>query len=183
MTASKLGIWSSQISSVRSSCINEAMNWSPPFNRGEIELHESFKSVPAVFAKLSWRFSITQRLLCPCWNPKIFHWFVNVLSRYDLLGSLVTVKTAICLQHSGLAAFVLKIPMVILTTLSTVDCCVVYTIHLLASHVLSGTTQCKYFFKKLEGFNPILYKSTKLMVFIVLEIWQNFFKHAHVGWL
>ena len=56
--------------------------------------------------------------------------------------------------------------MVILTTLSTVDGCVVYTIHLLALHVLSGTTQYKYSCKKLEGF----YKSTKLMVFIVLVI-------------
>ena len=39
-------------------------------------------------------------LQCPCWVPAIYHWCVDILSRYDLFWWLEPEKIAFCLQRS-----------------------------------------------------------------------------------
>ena len=58
---------------------------------------EVLESVPAVSAKLSWNFC----LQFPCWKPTRYHRFVDILSRFNLFGWLVSEKIAICLQRPG----------------------------------------------------------------------------------
>ena len=69
-----------------------------------IELKQSYsetlESVPAVFAKLSWKCHL---FLSCCsahagkqWKPTIFHWFIYMLLRHDLFWWLVPERITFC---------------------------------------------------------------------------------------
>ena len=87
----ELPIWQGWFCSVGSPCIAEVIHWSQPSHTVEKLLFwfnsENLESAPSFCVKLSCILktsSVTKRLQCLCCQPTIYHWFVDILPRYDL---------------------------------------------------------------------------------------------------
>ena len=92
----ELPIWQRSSCSFGSPCIAEAIHWSQPSHRIQKWIFWKF-GVCAFFSicKSYLDFSSVTNLKllqCPCCQPTTYHWFVDILSRYDLFWWFVPEK-------------------------------------------------------------------------------------------
>ena len=88
--------------SVNCPCMSGTICWIYPLHRNEWELLWKFGVCIWCTSKVISKFSpVTKRRQGPCWKQMVYCLWVHILSRFNLLWSLIAEKIVVSLQFSG----------------------------------------------------------------------------------